>query len=136
MFRQTGVCLSAVTKRTKRVSVQLLADFPRLQLYRGQVAKVRPALMINTLHRHNGARYVLSESDVDVLLARQYRDRQTLLRARHEKAERESRDKLEREKVAARLQESDKNKKTGSSSTGVLDSPVTVKDIRIPGLDL
>nr|5MRC_G Chain G, bL9m [Saccharomyces cerevisiae]5MRE_G Chain G, bL9m [Saccharomyces cerevisiae]5MRF_G Chain G, bL9m [Saccharomyces cerevisiae] len=64
---------SALTKRTHRVKVQVLKDFPRFQLYKGQVANVKPSLMRNYLHNFNGAKYILSEEhDINTELLKQY----------------------------------------------------------------
>lgn len=80
MLHCTQVCLSALTKRTHRVKVQVLKDFPRFQLYKGQVANVKPSLMRNYLHNFNGAKYILSEEhDINTELLKQYQTREAKL---------------------------------------------------------
>lgn len=45
-------------KTKQKIEVQLLKDFPGIGV-RGQIVKVLPSLMLNTLHRGNGAAYIL-----------------------------------------------------------------------------
>ncbi|CCH46909.1 hypothetical protein BN7_6514 [Wickerhamomyces ciferrii] len=49
---------SARSKRLNKAEVQLLKDFPNVGV-KGQIVKVSHSLMRNTLHRYNGAAYIL-----------------------------------------------------------------------------
>ncbi|GME75610.1 unnamed protein product [[Candida] boidinii] len=52
-----GVRFSAQSKK-KRITVQLLKDFPEFGV-KGQIVQVKPSIMMNKLHRNNGACYIL-----------------------------------------------------------------------------
>lgn len=126
MFKNTAVLYSALSKRTKRVQVQLLKDFPRFHLYKGEVARVKPSLMLNYLHYGNGARYILEESQIDQGLL-DYSKKQA--EVRKEAAAREKDMKEQAQVVEETPFELEKEEKKG-----FLDSEITVKDVNIPGL--
>ncbi|GMC25954.1 unnamed protein product [Saccharomyces cerevisiae] len=139
MLHCTQVCLSALTKRTHRVKVQVLKDFPRFQLYKGQVANVKPSLMRNYLHNFNGAKYILSEEhDINTELLKQYQtleakleeDRQQLSK-RHE-TEVQKNMELRKESVFGHKKE----EKPKEEKKGLLDSGITIEEVKIPGLDI
>lgn len=119
---------SALSKRTTKVKVQLLKDFPKFQLYKGQVTLVRPSLMRNFLHLGNGARYVLQDQDIDQILLAQSKRRDVRKDASSKrKVERVKKTKSEELPVGQEEQKEDK---------GVFSSGVTVEDVNIPGLNL
>lgn len=119
---------SALSKRTTKVKVQLLKDFPKFQLYKGQVTLVRPSLMRNFLHLGNGARYVLQDQDIDQILLAQSKRRDVRKDASSKrKVERVKKTKSEELPVEQKEQKEDK---------GVFSSGVTVEDVKIPGLNL
>ncbi|CAI4036120.1 hypothetical protein SMKI_14G3390 [Saccharomyces mikatae IFO 1815] len=139
MFRSTQVCLSALTKRTHRVKIQLLRDFPRFQLYKGQVTNVKPSLMRNYLHNHNGAKYILNEvHDVNMELLKLYQVRELKLEeerqllSKHKKMEAQRKMELQRQSVL----EQDKQEKPKIEKKGLLDSGITIEEVKIPGLDI
>ena len=117
MFTGTRVCLSALTKRTKRTKVQILRDFPTFQLFKGEVIEVKPSLMRNYLYNDNGARYILSDDQIDANL---YDDFVKL------KAEREMKKKAVHKPV--------KTKEKKKEIIGILDNDITIDDVFIPGL--
>ncbi|CAD6643058.1 HN1_G0012630.mRNA.1.CDS.1 [Saccharomyces cerevisiae] len=139
MLHCTQVCLSALTKRTHRVKVQVLKDFPRFQLYKGQVANVKPSLMRNYLHNFNGAKYILSEEhDINTELLKQYQTREAKLEEdrqqlskRHE-TEVQKNMELRKESVFGHKKE----EKPKEEKKGLLDSGITIEEIKIPGLDI
>ncbi|SJM86964.1 related to 54S ribosomal protein L50, mitochondrial [Zygosaccharomyces bailii] len=132
MFKPTYSCLSALSKRTKRVKVQLLKDFPIFQLYKGEVTQVKPSFMRNYLHNYNGARYIMQEADIDVALLQGFQARQEELKT------------VKKEAKAVKLQVdeaplSEKQPKpvmAEKKPKGILEKEITVKDVKIPGLDL
>lgn len=130
MFRATAVCLSALSKRTKKVKVQLLKDFPMFQLYRGQVVQVKPSFMRNYLHNFNGARYILQDSDIDTLLFQQSQEREVTVKKTIMNApEVHEAPKATKMEIKSTATQEEKPK-------GVLEKEITIKDINIPGLDL
>ncbi|AJT20134.1 Mrpl50p [Saccharomyces cerevisiae YJM1326] len=139
MLHCTQVCLSALTKRTHRVKVQVLKDFPRFQLYKGQVANVKPSLMRNYLHNFNGAKYILSEEhDINTELLKQYQTREAKLEEdrqqlskRHE-TEVQKNMELRKESVFGHKKE----EKPKEGKKGLLDSGITIEEVKIPGLDI
>ncbi|CAI4738890.1 BAI_1a_G0046550.mRNA.1.CDS.1 [Saccharomyces cerevisiae] len=139
MLHCTQVCLSALTKRTHRVKVQVLKDFPRFQLYKGQVANVKPSLMRNYLHNFNGAKYILSEEhDINTELLKQYQTREAKLEEgrqqlskRHE-TEVQKNMELRKESVFGHKKE----EKPKEEKKGLLDSGITIEEVKIPGLDI
>ncbi|CAD6644649.1 XXYS1_4_G0014830.mRNA.1.CDS.1 [Saccharomyces cerevisiae] len=139
MLHCTQVCLSALTKRTDRVKVQVLKDFPRFQLYKGQVANVKPSLMRNYLHNFNGAKYILSEEhDINTELLKQYQTREAKLEEdrqqlskRHE-TEVQKNMELRKESVFGHKKE----EKPKEEKKGLLDSGITIEEVKIPGLDI
>ncbi|KAL3241063.1 mitochondrial 54S ribosomal protein bL9m MRPL50 [Nakaseomyces bracarensis] len=136
MFKSTAVLYSALSKRTKRVQVQILKDFPRFHLYKGEVAKVKPSLMLNYLHYGNGARYILEESQVDQALL-EYSKQQAEIR----KAALAQEKKLQAEQAMVIEEETfelqkDIPKEDIEQKKGFLDSEITIKDVNIPGLRL
>lgn len=130
MFKSTAVRLSALSKRTKKVKVQLLKDFPMFQLYKGQVVQVKPSFMRNYLHNYNGARYILQDSDIDTLLFQQSQEREvTIKKTTINTSEVREVQKAEKIEIKQTSKEEEKPK-------GVLEKEITIKDIKIPGLDL
>ena len=139
MFRSTQVCLSALTKRTHRVKIQVLKDFPRFQLFKGQVTKAKPSLMRNYLHNFNGAKYILDEErDVDMELLRSYQarelklaeDRQLL--SKYQEMEAQKRIKSQKQSVFG----DEKQDNPKEEKKGLLDSEITIEEVKIPGLDM
>lgn len=140
MFRPTSVCLSALSKRTKRVKVQVLKDFPIFQLYKGEVAQVKPSFMRNYLHNYNGARYILQESDVDVGLLKGFQARQAELKASKMQSEAAKAQTAKAQTITSQTAKSEIPPETKKSEPkrlkGILEKDVTVKDVKIPGLDI
>ncbi|CAR27876.1 hypothetical protein ZYGR_0N03630 [Zygosaccharomyces rouxii] len=144
MFKPTSICLSALSKRTKRVKVQILKDFPQFLLYRGEVAQVKPSLMRNYLHNYNGARYILQDNDIDLELMKSFEQRQEELRS----AKSESKTKEDAVHTADTTPDKSSTQSPAQTTApqsqqqepekpkGVLEKDITVKDIKIPGLDL
>ncbi|CAH01454.1 mitochondrial 54S ribosomal protein bL9m MRPL50 [Kluyveromyces lactis] len=134
MFRPTSSCLSALTKRTKRVQVQLLKDFPQFQFHTGEVVNVKPSLMRNFLHNYNGARYILKETDIDqALLTSAKRSRASaaaLLKTT------ESTVKKTEQNVKKAKQVSKEENKTPETPKSALNEEITIENVKIPGLDL
>ncbi|GMM55940.1 mitochondrial 54S ribosomal protein [Maudiozyma humilis] len=135
MFKPTRVCLSALTKRTKKVKVQLMRDFPRFQLYKGQVAQVKPSLMRNYLHNFNGAKYILQDADINAQLLDSYnaleQERERAAQAAHaaavELAATQQRAQAAKPKLSQEAKRQDRR---------THDKNVTIKDVYIPGLDI
>ncbi|AJT02897.1 Mrpl50p [Saccharomyces cerevisiae YJM244] len=139
MLHCTQVCLSALTKRTHRVKVQVLKDFPRFQLYKGQVANVKPSLMRNYLHNFNGAKYILSEEhDINTELLKQYQTFEAKLEEDHQQLSK--RHETEVQKNMELRKESvfghKKEEKPKEEKKGLLDSGITIEEVKIPGLDI
>ncbi|EJS41902.1 mrpl50p [Saccharomyces arboricola H-6] len=139
MFRSTHVCLSALTKRTHRVKVQVLRDFPRFQLLKGQVTKVKPSLMRNYLHNFNGAKYIINEEhDVNVELLKLYQARELKLEedrqlhSKHQEMETQRRNESQKQSVFGQKKE----KSSKEDKNGLLDSGITIEEVKIPGLDI
>ncbi|CDO93127.1 unnamed protein product [Kluyveromyces dobzhanskii CBS 2104] len=128
MFRPTSVRLSALTKRTKRVQVQLLKDFPKFQFHAGEVVNVKPSLMRNFLHNYNGARYILKDSDIDQLLLASAKKSRTVAAAA----------KRTEPKVKASVKKVSKEaeKKEVELPKSALNTEITIETVKIPGLDL
>ncbi|SCW00339.1 LAFE_0C02014g1_1 [Lachancea fermentati] len=130
---------SALSKRTNKVKVQILKDFPQFQLYKGQVTRVSPSLMRNYLHIGNGARYILSESDVDEELLqvsaekmlKKPVDTSKVIKQVKPKTQAAAVDVTSNTKATISTDENPKKKEEK-----VLSSGVTLKDVKIPGLDL
>ncbi|QLL31076.1 hypothetical protein HG536_0A08930 [Torulaspora globosa] len=143
MFRATAVRLSALSKRTRRVRVQLLKDFPMFNLYMGQVTKVKPSFMRNYLHNFNGARYVMSESDIDLELLSRSQARDTLAKEKSN-VETKTVDRVEASgKVSPKKTSGNADDKTTRESKqkrekpkGILEKNITIEDVKIPGLEL
>lgn len=136
MFKPTRINYSALSKRTKRVKVQLLRDFPRFNLYKGQVTQVKPSLMMNYLYPFNGAKYIMKPDDVQSGLIKQYEIRQVELKKQAElaveKNESASRDKKKEAKTGDEAGEAPDQKK----KITFLGTDITTKDIKIPGLNV
>lgn len=134
MFKPTSICLSALSKRTNRVKVQILKDLEAFNLRRGQVLDVKPAMMRNYLHNNNGAKYILAESDVNKVLLHQYEKNVEESRARSalltERAE------LSNKVKGTSKQETEKKIENSGKQKSVLDNEISIKDVFIPGLDL
>ncbi|AET37850.1 mitochondrial 54S ribosomal protein bL9m MRPL50 Ecym_2097 [Eremothecium cymbalariae DBVPG len=129
MFKPSLRVCSALTKRNNRVKVQLLKDFPRFQLYKGEVANVKPSLMRNFLHNNNGARYILKDDDInqELLLASKSVDRQSsqvVLQPKMETAKVSPKE----EKPEISVQHEQSKRKYG------ITPGLTVEDVKIPGL--
>jgi len=141
MFKPTSVCYSALTKRTKKVRVQVLRDFPRFQLYKGQVTQVKPSLMRNYLHNFNGAKYIMEDTDINTILFERYsvqeqeREKEaTALAAAHQAAminaaTNNSATSGNKPKLSQEMKNQEKKKITHNKD-------VTIKDVYIPGLDI
>ncbi|SCU89134.1 LADA_0E13850g1_1 [Lachancea dasiensis] len=133
MLRVTSLrSYSALSKRTNKVKVQLLKDFPKFQLYEGQVATVSPSLMRNYLHRGNGARYILKDADIDTQLQAKSVE---LASSRIMSVSLESKvqpNVLKEENVTVEVAKSEP--KTKVEDVKIFKSGVTVKDVKIPGL--
>ena len=113
-----------------------MKDFPRFHLYKGEVARVKPSLMVNYLHYGNGARYVLSEDQVDQGLL-EYSKKQAELR----KASQPSASKVVSETTASTAATTEgiradvkEEEPPAEKKKGFLDSDITVNDVKIPGL--
>ena len=136
MFRPSVVCLSALSKRTKRVRVQLLKDFPAFQVFKGQVADVKPSLMRNYFHNYNGARYILNESDIDITLLDMNNEREAKLKeamaAKIDSVVNKSTSPVKKfnEEVIKKIVE------TKEVPKGILDNGITIDKVNIPGLEL
>lgn len=142
------ILFSALTKKNKRVKVQILKDFPRFNLMQGEVAQVKPTVMINYLHRGDGARYIMDEArDVDVGLYEQFKVRRQQVKDEALKLEQER--KLQREQQRMREEQEAKLqlKKVELGEQQVVlqrkrrkdtkwNKDITVEDIKIPGLTL
>ncbi|QLQ81320.1 hypothetical protein HG537_0F00810 [Torulaspora globosa] len=138
MFRATSVRFSALSKRTKRVRVQLLKDFPMFNLYKGQVTKVKPSFMRNYLHNFNGARYVMSESDIDVELLSRSQERDTLVREKPntDMNSTEVSDKIKKTSGNGNDRTTKEVKQKQEKPKGILEKNITIEDVKIPGLQL
>lgn len=139
MFRATSVRLSALSKRTKRVRVQLLKDFPMFNLYMGQVTKVKPSFMRNYLHNFNGARYVMSESDIDLELLSRSQARETVVKESETNTARvEAAGKVSPKKTSGNADDSTakESEPKQEKPKGILEKNITIKDVKIPGLEL
>lgn len=132
MFKPTYACLSALSKRTKRVKVQLLKDFPIFQLYKGEVTQVKPSFMRNYLHNYNGARYIMQEADIDVALLQGFQERQEELKT----VKKESKAVKHQVDNAPPSEKQPKPVILEKKPKGILEKEITVKDVKIPGLDL
>ncbi|CCH61937.1 hypothetical protein TBLA_0F04040 [Henningerozyma blattae CBS 6284] len=131
MFKPTHINYSVLSKRTKRVTVQLLRDFPNFQFYEGQVIKVKPSVMINYLHRGNGARYILKDSDIDTSLLKYSQDQENLRQLAKQKS-------IEQEQRSIMMQQQDELKKVqmAKEKSKILTRRIGLKDVSIPGLNI
>ena len=136
MFKPTRINYSALSKRTKRVQVQLLRDFPRFNLFKGQVIHVKPSLMMNYLHPYNGAKYIMKPSDIRPGLLRQYEIRKSEMKKQAE---------LDSIKASSNIDTSYNTKSniadkegelTQRNKVSFLGTDITTKDIKIPGLNI
>ncbi|KAL6942575.1 hypothetical protein ACO0QE_003756 [Hanseniaspora vineae] len=147
-MRSSAVLLSALTKRTKKVRVQILKDFPKLEYLKGDVVEVKPSLMNNVLHGHNGAKFILQSSDIDQALLEKAT---SLRRVRQEMLEKErqaqvqlAEQQLKQQKEVKFFTEAKKDAQKDSKKedegkkleNSAIDKNLTLKDIKIPGLDL
>lgn len=126
MFRPTVRCYSALSKRTKRVQIQLLKDFPRFQLHAGEVTQVKPSLMRNFLHNNNGARYILQDSDID----------QTLLAKSKISSQPVSSNIIKKREPKIQKSKKETKAEKPKESQSALNTEVTVDSVKIPGLEL
>ncbi|SCU78045.1 LANO_0A01926g1_1 [Lachancea nothofagi CBS 11611] len=132
MLRLTSLrSYSALSKRTNKVKVQLLKDFPQFQLYKGQVASVSPSLMRNYLHWGNGARYIKEETDIDALLQAKSVEAATLRTKIAVKSVKK--DDVAKEKPLREQSIQDDAKEVEEK---IFSSGVTLKDVKIPGLEI
>lgn len=142
MFKASAVRLSALSKRTKRVRVQLLKDFPMFNLYMGQVTNVKPSFMRNYLHNFNGARYIMAESDIDLELLSRSQAREALMKDIPTKSDAKTisedaqRDVAQEVADAVKVKPAKRTEPEQEKPKGVLDKKITIKDVKIPGLDL
>ncbi|AGO10051.1 AaceriAAR061Wp [[Ashbya] aceris (nom. inval.)] len=143
MFRPTLRACSAFSKRNNKVRVQILQNFERFQLYRGEVVNVSPSLMRNYLHRNNGARYILWDKDIDQALAQEAAATRQKLQS--QKAAAEASQSVAEAAVVQKTAEtgSDADKPTDNEKPAEppakrsgLSSRPTVADVKIPGLEL
>lgn len=132
MFKGSLTLYSALSKRTHRVKVQLLKDFPKFQLYKGEVALVKPSLMRNFLHNGNGARYILQDSDVNKeLLNLTKKQPAKKADAKNVKSKKSKLVTINKAPVPTKEQsKTSKNEKTGLSPN------LTIENVKIPGLEL
>lgn len=138
--------LSALTKKYKRVKVQILKDFPRFKLAKGEIAQVKPTVMINYLHRGNGAKYIMDDTkDINIELYEEFKKRRQMLKDEQLKLEQEEREQMEHqrketEEAKLRIQaEKDKRKKDIHNAKEQIkkwNKKITVEDVKIPGLKL
>ncbi|AAS50426.1 AAR061Wp [Eremothecium gossypii ATCC 10895] len=143
MFRPTLRACSAYSKRNNKVRVQILQNFERFQLYRGEVVNVSPSLMRNYLHRNNGARYILWEKDIDQGLVQEAaatRQRMLSQRAAAEASEPDAepvtiQKTAETGSPAAEPTEKEAPAEAPAKRSGLSPRP-TVADVKIPGLEL
>lgn len=138
MFKPTAMRMSALSKRTKKVRIQVLKDFPMFNLIKGEVTQVKPSFMRNYLHNFNGARYVMQESDIDQSLLQQSLAREVSVKEKVRTASvvntisdiGKKNVKLEADQPVAKPGVEKPKLK------GVLEREITIKDVKIPGLDL
>lgn len=136
MFKPTRVNLSVLSKRTKRVKVQLLRDFPRFHLWKGQVAQVKPSVMTNYLYPFNGAQYILVDSDIRPKLLSQYEERMTSMKVASEVPQDQEVKSFKGEEAKTAKQEDTDDTETKKKRPTFLGTDITTKDIKIPGLNL
>ncbi|SCU92966.1 LAFA_0F13960g1_1 [Lachancea sp. 'fantastica'] len=125
---------SALSKRTNKVKVQLLKDFPKFQLYKGQVASVSPSLMRNYLHSKNGARYILADEDIDQQLQAKAFEL-TALRVK-EVAKKDQDKMVVGEQPVEEKETSQKEEIEKKKQPKLFNSGITLKDVKIPGLEI
>lgn len=143
MFKPTSKVCSALTKRTNKVKVQILKDFPKFQFYTGEVVDVKPSLMINYLHNNNGARYILNQKDLDQELLQKYvvNARKTLKKIvkrssptkDHQEANK-SKKIVENKKTMKANTKDGIKKETRNTSVSAINAKVNIRNIKIPGL--
>lgn len=137
MFKPTRINYSALSKRTKRVQVQLLRDFPRFNLLKGQVAHVKPSLMTNYLYPFNGAKYIMKPSDIRPGLLKQYEVRKSELKKQVD---------LDSSKTVTHTNNTNnksnpdvaingENESVRRDKVTFLGTDITTKDVKIPGLN-
>lgn len=134
MFRPTAMRMSALSKRTKKVKIQVLKDFPMFNLVKGEVTQVKPSFMRNYLHNFNGARYIMQDSDIDQLLLQKSLAKENLVKEKVKSAPINTITKKDNKKEAA--QSVTKPEVEKSKPKGLLERDITIKDVKIPGLDL
>ncbi|AMD21467.1 HER188Cp [Eremothecium sinecaudum] len=140
MFKPTISLCSALSKRTKRVKVQILRDFPRLRLFKGEVKDVKPSLMINYLHYENGARYIHKDSDIDNELLAESSKRIKDFTAAEKELEKQMKLKSQADLTMLKqvLTPKEEGKKAEvekpSVKSSAIDSSVGTDTVKIPGL--
>ncbi|CEP61134.1 mitochondrial 54S ribosomal protein bL9m MRPL50 LALA0_S02e07492g [Lachancea lanzarotensis] len=125
---------SALSKRTNKVKVQLLKDFPKFQLYKGQVTSVSPSLMRNYLHSNNGARYVLADKDIDQQLQAEA-VQLAALRVR-EPAKKDQENIVISEQAPEEKKFNERGTAEEKKQPKLFNSGITLKDVKIPGLEI
>lgn len=101
------------------------------QLFKGQVVQVKPSFMRNYLHNYNGARYILKDTDIDETLLAQSREIEASKNTIDKAANLTLGGKKEMKKEAKSEVAEEKPK-----PKGILENDITIKDVKIPGLDL
>ena len=136
MFKPTRINLSALSKRTKRVKVQLLRDFPRLSLFKGQVTQVKQSLMMNYLYPFNGAKYIMKSEDIRPGLLKQYEIRQVELKKQAELAAQKNESATTNHRKKDSMDSNTGGEEVQKKKITFLGTDITTKDIKIPGLNV
>lgn len=132
MFKPTSICYSALTKRTKRVKVQVLRDFPQFNLFRGQVTQVKPSMMRNYLHDFNGAKYILQDSDINSYLFQKFTEEEQI----REKEMIANQQAMAAAAATMKVETQTKPKLSKEVEKQEKKKDITIKDVYIPGLNL
>lgn len=138
MFKPTFMRMSALSKRTKKVKIQVLKDFPMFNLVKGEVTQVKPSFMRNYLHNFNGARYVMNEGDIDQSLLQESLTRGIEMREKKKSASNVTvispvSKKNVKQEAAQPVAKPEAEK---PKPKGILEREITIKDVKIPGLDV
>lgn len=135
MFKPTSICYSALTKRTKRVKVQILRDFPQFNLFKGQVTQVKPSMMRNYLHDFNGAKYILQDSDINTFLFENF-TKEEQIREKEQLANQQAMAATAAAVATAKAETLKKPKLSKEVEKQEKKKDITIKDVYIPGLNL
>lgn len=103
-------------------------------LVKGEVTQVKPSFMRNYLHNFNGARYIMQDSDINQLLLQKSLAKEVLLKEKVKSTPISTITKKDVKKEAA--QSVTKPDVEKSKPKGLLEREITIKDVKIPGLDL